>query len=46
MDIPSVIDEVPAFVWCARPDGSIEFLNHRGLAYTGFDQPEFLYQNE
>jgi len=30
-----IIDAVPAFVWCASPDGSIEFLNHRGLAYTG-----------
>ncbi len=31
-----VIDTVPGFVWSARPDGSIEFLNQRGLDYTGF----------
>lgn len=31
-----VIDTLPAFVWCATPDGSIAFLNRRGLEYTGF----------
>src|ERR1700722_5064009 len=31
-----VIDTIPAFVWSASPDGSIEFLNQRGLDYTGF----------
>lgn len=31
-----IIDTLPAFVWCAAPDGSIEFLNQRGLDYTGF----------
>jgi PAS domain S-box-containing protein len=31
-----VIDTIPAFVWSANPDGSIEFLNQRGLDYTGF----------
>ena len=31
-----VIDTIPAFVWSAGPDGSIEFLNQRGLEYTGF----------
>jgi hypothetical protein len=36
MDIHSVINMVPAFVWYASPDGAIEFLNQRGLAYTGF----------
>src|SRR5882724_733915 len=30
-----VIDTIPGFVWSARPDGSIEFLNQRGLDYTG-----------
>jgi PAS domain-containing protein len=36
-----IIDTIPAFVWGAKPDGSIEFLNKRGLAYTGFslEQP-------
>ncbi|WP_263358597.1 PAS domain-containing protein [Acidicapsa ligni] len=36
MNLQSVIDQVPAFVWYAGPDGSIEFLNRRGLTYTGF----------
>ncbi len=31
-----VIDTIPGFVWSASPDGSIEFLNQRGLDYTGF----------
>ena len=31
-----VIDTIPAFVWSAGPDGYIEFLNQRGLEYTGF----------
>jgi hypothetical protein len=31
-----ILDTLPAFVWCAAPDGSIEFLNQRGLDYTGF----------
>jgi PAS domain S-box-containing protein len=31
-----IIDALPAFVWCAIPDGAIEFLNRRGLEYTGF----------
>ncbi len=26
-----VIDTIPGFVWSATPDGSIEFLNQRGL---------------
>jgi PAS domain S-box-containing protein len=29
------IDTIPAFAWCNRPDGSIEFLNRRWLDYTG-----------
>jgi len=31
-----VIDTIPGFVWSASSDGSIEFLNQRGLDYTGF----------
>jgi PAS domain S-box-containing protein len=31
-----VIDTIPGFVWSARPDGAIEFLNQRGLDYMGF----------
>ena len=35
-----VLDTLPAFVWCAAPDGSIVFLNRRGLEYTGFSPPQ------
>ena len=31
-----VIDTLPVFVWSAGPEGSIDFLNQRGLDYTGF----------
>ena len=30
-----IIDTIPALAWCARPDGSIEFLNRQWLDYTG-----------
>jgi PAS domain S-box-containing protein len=30
-----VIDTIPGFVWSAGPDGAIEYLNQRGLDYTG-----------
>jgi len=26
---------IPAFLWGASPDGAVEFLNQRGLDYTG-----------
>ncbi len=29
------IDTIPVLAWCARPDGSTEFLNQRWLDYTG-----------
>ena len=31
-----IIDAIPGFVWFASPDGSIVYLNQRGLDYTGF----------
>ena len=31
-----VIDTLPVFVWSAGSEGSIDFLNQRGLDYTGF----------
>src|SRR6266581_3714351 len=30
-----VIDTIPALVWSASPDGSLDFLNQRWLEYTG-----------
>jgi len=35
-DLRQIIDTIPAFVWGASADGSIAFLNQRGLAYIGF----------
>ena len=35
-----IIDTIPALAWCARPDGSIEFLNKRWLDYTGLSPAE------
>jgi PAS domain S-box-containing protein len=31
----SIIDAVPELAWSTRPDGFVEFLNHRWLNYTG-----------
>jgi formate hydrogenlyase transcriptional activator len=35
-----IIDTIPALAWCARPDGSIEFLNKQWLDYTGLSPTE------
>lgn len=35
-----VIDTIPALAWCARPDGSMEFLNKQWLDYTGLSPAE------
>jgi len=35
-----VIDTIPALAWCARPDGSMEFLNKRWHDYTGLSPAE------
>lgn len=35
-----VIDTIPALAWCARPDGSIEFLNRQWHDYTGLSPAE------
>lgn len=34
-ELKCVIDALPALVWTARPDGHIDFLNHRWCEYTG-----------
>jgi len=36
---------IPGFVWSARADGAIEFLNQRGLAYTGLSSQKILGQS-
>jgi formate hydrogenlyase transcriptional activator len=35
-----VVDAIPALAWCARPDGSIEFLNKQWHDYTGLSADE------
>jgi formate hydrogenlyase transcriptional activator len=35
-----VIDKIPALAWCAKPDGSIEFLNRQWHDYTGLSPAE------
>jgi formate hydrogenlyase transcriptional activator len=35
-----IIDTIPALAWCARPDGSIEFLNKQWHDYTGLSPVE------
>ena len=35
-----ITDAIPAIAWCARPDGSTEFLNRRWQDYTGLPPEE------
>ena len=35
-----IIDTIPALAWCARPDGSMEFLNKQWHDYTGLSPAE------
>jgi len=37
-----VIDTIPALVWSARPDGSVDFVNQRWKEYTGLSLEEGL----
>jgi PAS domain S-box-containing protein len=30
-----IVDSMPAFAWCASPDGKLEYLNRRIVEYTG-----------
>ncbi len=30
-----IVDNMPAFAWCASPDGKLEYLNQRIVEYTG-----------
>jgi PAS domain S-box-containing protein len=34
-ELRSIINTIPTFAWCARPDGYGDFLNQRWLDYTG-----------
>jgi formate hydrogenlyase transcriptional activator len=33
--LQSIIDAIPALVWCTRADGFVEFINQRWATYTG-----------
>jgi formate hydrogenlyase transcriptional activator len=35
-----IIDTIPALAWCAKPDGSMEFLNKQWHDYTGLSPAE------
>src|ERR1700736_6630496 len=37
-----VIDTIPAYVWSARPDGSVDFINQRFLEFTGRSMADML----
>jgi len=37
-----VVDTIPALVWSALPDGSVDFVNERWLHYTGLSRGESL----
>ena len=34
-DLSLTIETIPGLVWCASPDGELNYLNHRILEYTG-----------
>jgi formate hydrogenlyase transcriptional activator len=40
VNLRRIIDTIPALAWCARPDGSMEFLNRRWHEYTGLSPAE------
>ena len=37
-----VIETIPAYVWSALPDGSVDFINRRWLEFTGFSSDQAL----
>jgi PAS domain S-box-containing protein len=37
-----VIETIPAYVWSAQPDGSIDFVNRRWLEFSGFSMDRAL----
>jgi PAS domain S-box-containing protein len=41
LDLPNVIETIPALVVCALPDGSVEFVNRAWQEYTGYS-PQWL----
>jgi PAS domain-containing protein len=39
-DLRTIVDTIPALVWCGLPDGSKEFLNMQWRGYTGLSVEE------
>jgi two-component system sensor histidine kinase UhpB len=39
-----VIDTIPVMAWSLRPDGAVDFVNQRWLAYTGLSRSEALQE--
>jgi PAS domain S-box-containing protein len=37
-----VVETIPAYVWSAEPDGSVDFVNRRWLEFTGFSLEQAL----
>jgi PAS domain S-box-containing protein len=40
--LQDVIETIPGYVWSARPDGSIDFINKRWLEFSGFSLDQAL----
>jgi formate hydrogenlyase transcriptional activator len=39
-DLRTIIDTIPALVWCFRPDGAVNYFNRRWHEYTGISREE------
>ena len=37
-----VIDTIPTMAWSVRPDGTVDFLNQRGMDYTGLSLEQYV----
>ena len=35
LDIRLLVDSIPTLAWSSHPDGSVDFVNHRWIEYTG-----------
>jgi PAS domain S-box-containing protein len=40
-ELSSIIETIPGLVWCAAPDGKLNYLNERILDYTGTSRDEW-----
>jgi len=41
-DLRTIVETIPAFVWTALPDGSVDFVSQSWLDYTGLSSEEWL----